>query len=191
MIKLQVINQTLPAGVCDNNDEIFHSNGEDYAFKGGVRLRYDQFPETLYTKIDNTMALRTKALAALDDMGLKDLHLRRRQFIRCNNSSFDFVPDVCADVHTLNTEYVPCSIRRNCKYEGDLCQGVPVAHGTLSMRELEVMGSIRIGLYDKEICHKLDIRPDTLKTHKRNIQRKLGVERKSAIANSAATMQII
>lgn len=191
MIELQVIDQVLPAGINDDNAEFFHKNGEDYAFKGGMKLRYDQFPNSLYIKIDNTMAQRPRALAALDSIGLFDQHLRRRQFLRCNNSSFDFVPDSCASVHTLNTEYVPCSIRGNCKYEGDLCQGVPVAHGTLSMRELEVMGSIRIGLYDKEICDKLKIRPDTLKTHKRNIQRKLGVERKSAIANSAAAMQII
>lgn len=191
MIELQVIDQSMPAGLVDKNAELYHHKGEDYVFQGGIKLTYDQFPEPLYAKIDFTISTRPKAIWSLNHIGLTDIHSRRRQFIRCNNSSFDYVPDVCTDLPTLNTEYVPCNIRGKCRYEGKLCQGVFVMNGKLTLRELRVMALIRIGLYDKEICDKLSIAPDTLKSHKKSIQRKLGVERKSAIANSAAFMQII
>lgn len=191
MIRLQVIDQSMPPGLVDENGELCHHKGEDYLFQNGQRLTYDQFPEALYSKIDFTISLRPRSVWALNHIGLTNIHSRRRQFLRCNNSSFDYIPDVCADVPTLRTEYVPCSIRGKCKYEGKLCQGVFVLNGKLTLRELRVMALIRIGLYDKEICDQLFISLDTLKTHKKNIQRKLGVERKSAIANSAAFMQII
>ncbi len=190
MINRQEIAQVMPAGLIDSNGEIFHDQGEDYLFQGGVRLTYKQFPASIIAKTDATILKRPRAIWALNDIGLKDPDQRRRQFLRCNCSNFDYVPDLSTEVETLRTEYVACSVRGKCKYEGKLCQGVFVQNGKLTLQELRVMALIRIGLFDKEICEKLYISIDTLKSHKTHIQQKLGVSRKSAIANHAAFMQL-
>jgi|GEM_PF-913230 len=180
-----------PAGLNDLSFELYKRTEQIYALHNGGTLHYDQFPIALLQLIDRIIEERPKAKKALDLINLVDPDERRIKFISCNMANFDFTADVSACLSRFTTEYVSCKLRGGaCPVEGDLCQGIDAPNGKLSLRDLKIMSMIRNGLYDKEISDALFIAPDTLKTTKRNIQRKLGVERKASIANVAASLQI-
>lgn len=179
-----------PAGLNDLHFEIYQRAKQVYALSNGTTMLYKDFPPSLLAVIDAIIALRPKAAKALKEMGLITADEKRIQFIACNLANFDFTADVSACLTKIATEYVECSLRNTCPHEGKLCSPVAVINGNLSMRELRIMGMIRKGLFDKEIAEALFISPETVKTTKRNIQRKLKVERKAMIASVATTMQI-
>jgi DNA-binding CsgD family transcriptional regulator len=105
-------------------------------------------------------------------------------------ANFDFVPDVSACLNKIATEYVNCGVRGNCFFEGHLCNGITYNDNKLTLRELKMMALIRKGLLDKEIAELLFASPETIKTTKRKIQKKLGVERKAMIAVVATEWQL-
>lgn len=179
-----------PAGLNDLNFEIYQRENTVFALNDGTTIEYNNFPKVLLAAIDNLIALKPKAQMALKKLGLISPDQKRLQFINCNLSNFDFAADVSDGLTKITTEYVECNLRDTCPHEGKLCSPVVAENGTLSMRELRMMGMIRRGLFDKEIAEALFISPETVKTTKRNIQRKLKVERKAMIANVAAIMQI-
>jgi len=186
-----MIETLLPPGLHDLSYELYKRANEIYAVHNGGTLKYRDFPESLLNLIDRIIEQRPKAVKALNFLNLKDPADRRIKFISCNMSNFDFTADISACLKRFTTEYVPCSLRGGgCPVEGQLCEGVDAPNGKLSLRDLRIMTMIRNGFYDKEISDALFIAPDTLKTTKRNIQVKLGVQRKAMIANAAAVMQL-
>lgn len=186
------MNTTLfPAGLNDLSFEIYIRANEVYALHNGGTLTYNNFPPALYALIDQIISLRPKAVWALNHLKINDEHERRKKFISCNMANFDFTADVSACMSRFTTEYVPCDFRGGlCSVEGKLCEGIDAPNGKLSLRDLKIMAMIRNGLYDKEISDALCIADDTLKTTKRKIQQRLGVQRKAGIANAAAVLQI-
>jgi len=179
-----------PAGLNDNQFEIFEVEGRTFALNNGKRLSYEEFPEALLTLIDNIIVSSPKVIAALNKLNIRCPHERRKQFIKCNLSNFDYTADISACMKKIVTEYVSCPVRGNCEYEGKLCTGISAPNGKVSLRELRIMGLIRNGFYDKEICDTLNIALDTLKTTKKNIQRKFRIQRKAMIASVATINQI-
>ncbi len=61
---------------------------------------------------------------------------------------------------------------------------------TLTKRELEVLSYISIGLLDKEIADKLDISVTTVRTHCRNIYKKLGINNRTEAAKIAGKYKV-
>lgn len=186
------MNATLfPAGLNDLSFEVYKRANEIFALHNCEVKTYDTFPAALYTFIDQIINSRPKAVWALNFLGITDAHDRRKKFISCNMANFDFTADISAGFVKFTTEHVPCDLRGGaCPVEGKLCQGIDAPFGKLSLRDLKIMTMIREGFFDKEIADTLFIAPDTLKTTKRKIQDRLGVQRKAMIANAAAEMQL-
>lgn len=180
----------IPAGLIDSHFELFQIGSETFALNNGKRLSYHEFPLSLLKLLDKLILERPKVSDALNELGIFEPDQRRKQFIRCNLSNFDFNADISECLTKVTTEYVNCSIREFCSYEGRLCSGIQAPNGKASLRELRIMGLIRQGFYDKEICDMLNIAHDTLKSTKKNIQRKFKVERKAMIASMATSLQI-
>lgn len=191
MILFNSVNPDLPAGIDNKSSEVIFINNQPFLMLGGNLLDYSLFPDALKNCVDEKMASNPKAIAILDFFKITDKDERRILWMRCNLSGFDNVADFNEDFTHINTEYVPCNQRGICMYEGMFCQGVDVLNGKLSIRELRIMALIRFGYLDKEIAEITCISIDTIKSHKRNIQRKLGVERKASISNEAAHRGII
>jgi LuxR family maltose regulon positive regulatory protein len=61
----------------------------------------------------------------------------------------------------------------------------------VSLRELDVLRQVCDGLSDKEISRRLAITPGTVKTHLRNIYRKLGVKRRTQAISRAKALHLI
>lgn len=183
-------NTLFPAGLNDMSFEIYKRANQIYALNNGKTIAYEDFPNELLTLIDTIISLNPKARKAMEFIGVTDADEQRKQFISCNMANFDFTADVNEDYKELTTEYVECNIRKTCPVQDKLCGAVKSVNGQLSIRQLQIMGMIRLGMFDKEIADALFISQETVKTTKRNIQKILKVERKAMIANAAALMQI-
>lgn len=179
-----------PAGLNDMSFEIYKRSNEIFALHNGNVMEYRDFPLALIQLIDAIIELSPKAKQAMKQIGVIEPEVQRIQFINCNMANFDFTADVNESFTNFTTEYVECHIRKTCPVQGKLCGPVKAENGNLSMRQLQIMGLIRAGEFDKEIADALFISVETVKTTKRNIQNILQVERKAMIANVAATMQI-
>jgi len=178
----------IPAGIQKGETEFFEVGNQLVAMHEGALTQLEDLPEYALRIVDDH--INHKAAAALDNMGISDVMERRKQFLKCNCGSFDFTPDIVAGSGVLNMEYVDCSIRHVCNYNGLLCQPITINGHRVTMTELKVASFIRKGLYDKEICGEMNIEQDTLRTHKKRIQIKLGANRKTQIATQAIKLGI-
>jgi DNA-binding CsgD family transcriptional regulator len=58
-------------------------------------------------------------------------------------------------------------------------------------REFEVLELLAAGLSNKEIARRLDVSPNTVKTHVAKLYEKLGVERRTAAVDKARALALI
>jgi LuxR family maltose regulon positive regulatory protein len=65
------------------------------------------------------------------------------------------------------------------------------ALGTLSIREADILKLIAQGMSNKEIARNLEIGPETVKTHLKNVFTKLGVERRAQAVSRAQTLGLV
>jgi DNA-binding CsgD family transcriptional regulator len=173
----------IPAGIKDGEVEFFEIEEALYAMMSGTKVTISSLPDYVNDIIDNS--IDDKAALALNELCIYDKLERRVQFLRCNCKTYDFTPDIAPGADKLQLEYVNCSLRGNCNYEGRLCKHIEIEGHKISLSELRVISCIRAGLQDKQICTQLDIAPDTLRSHKRNIQPKIGALSKVQIATQS------
>ena len=67
----------------------------------------------------------------------------------------------------------------------------PQLLGALSPRETDILQLIAHGLSNKEIARRLDIGPETVKSHLKGVFTKLGVERRSQAVSRAQTLGLV
>lgn len=174
----------IPAGIKDGEIEVFETNDGLFAMISGSKAEFSDIPLWALAVIDNS--IDGKASQALDLIGLKDIMARRVQWAKCNIASYDFTADITPGSITVQSEYVDCGLRGGaCIHEGNLCKHIDINGYRISLSELRIISCIRAGLQDKEICSRLNIAPDTLRSHKRNIQPKLGAVTKVHIATQS------
>ena len=176
-----------PGGLKIGQTEFFWDDAQGWVLHSGQLLSIEQMPEELFVIVD--AAMNDKHSKALDRMGILDPDRRRLKFLKCNAGTFDFTPDI--QNGAMQLEYVTCPERGRCSEEGHLCQPLLINGHKISMAELRIISLIRQGKYDKEICDELSIAPQTLRTHKQNIERKLNADRKVQVALKAVEYGII
>ncbi|MFD2163710.1 response regulator transcription factor [Paradesertivirga mongoliensis] len=183
--------QSLPPGLVDNAVEFFIHQHEIKCLYLGNVYTFDQLPEFVVAIVEQDMLSNPKAMQALASWDITDPLEQMRQYIACRFGGFDNNPDISTKGEVLPAEYVDCGRRGKCPYEGKLCNSIQLPHGLLTKREIEVLKEIGLGSYDKEICEKLSITQDTLRTHKEHISTKAGIERKPALAVLAYKLGLI
>ena len=85
-------------------------------------------------------------------------------------------------------EKISYLMAKSQKIESDSENNYPVE--LLTKRELEVLSYISIGLLDKEIADKLNISVTTVRTHCRNIYKKLGINNRTEAAKIAGKYKL-
>lgn len=95
-----------------------------------------------------------------------------RRFIKCNFGEYDNKLDI-AEGGSFNFEFVGCPLRGECKYDRCICR--PRFNSSLSKRELEVMKMIYERYSIEEIAERLFISIETVKNHRKNSLRRLGL----------------
>ncbi|WP_316780443.1 helix-turn-helix domain-containing protein [Pedobacter antarcticus] len=183
--------QVLPPGLMDGSIEFFIYEHEVKCLYNGRVLSFNEFPEEILQIIDSDMAANPKAMKALFDWDITDPDEQMRQYIACRFGGFDNSPDINAEGIIQPAEYVDCGRRGNCAYEGKLCSSIILKNGILTKREIDVLREIGRGFLDKEICDKLNISQDTLRSHKDSICCKADVQRKAGLSQLAYKYKLI
>lgn len=96
-----------------------------------------------------------------------------RRFIKCNFGEYDNKLDI-TEVGSFNFEFVQCPLRGECKYDRCICQ--PKFSSTLTPRESEVMRAIFQRYTVEEIADRFHIAIETVKIHRKNALRRLGLK---------------
>jgi DNA-binding CsgD family transcriptional regulator len=174
----------IPAGFRPGETEFFVQDEEFKTMHEGVQTPYPSLPSTIHTIVGNS--IDAIAHQALDELSIEGTFERHVKFLECNCASYDFTADIAPGYTVVQREYVRCGKRHGeCAVEGRLCKYIIINGHKITPTELRIASFIREGLQDKEICSILNIAPDTLRSHKRNIQPKLGAITKVHIATQS------
>lgn len=105
------------------------------------------------------------------------------RFIRCNLSEYDQTPDIDHN-GSFRLEFVSCPMRGECKWDGIICR--PKFTSTLTARETEIMKCFYNNESKEDIADKLFISIETVKQHKRNALKRLGLHSLSEFISYAS-----
>ena len=177
----------IPAGLKVGETEFLRLYGRMMAVHQGNLTEIADLPYKILRFI--SLAIDDHQRKSLDILGKTEFLTQIIQFLECNASTYDSTPDLHEGV--FRNEYVECEFRETCPHQGKLCKVIHLDNGRhLTFSELRITSLIRKGLFDKEIANTVNIAEQTLRVHKRNIQEKLGVERKTQIATKAIEIGI-
>lgn len=138
------------------------------------------FPKFVLNTINAAMLKDPEAMRCLINFpGLKPSDFPR-QFMECRMGGLDDEPDITPEGEVNYSEYVSCSKRGVCPFEGKLCLSLKVQNGIISSAEMAVLKLSNEPI--KIIAGRLFITEETVKTHLSAIKRKIGVKDKTGIA---------
>ena len=191
MIDLSKIKQTLPPGLEDNGVEFYVIDNKIKCLHNGNRYNWGEFPEWILEKIEEDMISNPEALKALVLWDITDSEEMMRQYIICRFGGFDGHADITHEGKIVHVEYFECGRRGNCSFEGKLCSSIKVGDEHLTKQEINIIKKIASGKHNRIIAAELSISEETVSTHNKNIQRKLGVVSKLEIIPWAVKRNIV
>lgn len=156
------------------NKELWYmSNGEN-------KVVTEHDTELIGKMLEKIMQLYPEAYKALSNEYKKSSfnvpyyqYLMVRRFCKCNFGTLD---NTKADIDlsgNFNFECISCPLRGECANEGIICN--PKMNTKLSASELRVMKLLYEGKSPSEAASQLYLSPETIKTHYKNVYRKLGI----------------
>lgn len=96
-----------------------------------------------------------------------------RRFVMCNFGEYDIRSYDIEEVGKWNLEKVQCPMRGECRWEKTICQ--PTPGNCLSAHETDIVSLLVDGKSVEEIAESKCISLHTVRNHRRNIYRKLGI----------------
>ncbi|WP_437918546.1 response regulator transcription factor [Sphingobacterium sp. LRF_L2] len=160
------------AGMIDKAADFFKEGGKLYLSYGGCTKEWPDFDPRIMEIVQNDMLHYPEALKALASWENLLPEMYEYRYIACRFGGLDDEPDIDENGIVHPSEYVPCKLRGECKYEGKLCQAIKVANGVISKREMDVLRLIRED--NKIIADRLNISTETVNSHIINIREKIG-----------------
>ena len=131
-----------------------------------------RFLEVLEEFYPEAYAELRKTYAKYDGNKIYRDFLAVRRFIKCNFGLYDNMVDIDENWN-FRFEFVGCPLRGECKGFNVICN--PKFNTTLSERQLHIMELCYYGNNDVEIAEKLFLSTHTVKNHRKNAFRKLGI----------------
>lgn len=181
----------LPAGLEDQNIEIYIHNGELRAIHAGHVISFSALPHNFLEILTAQMLADHNAIKTMiSDMGLTDSMEMLKQYVMCNFGNFDGQPDISAKDGIIIKECWDCGQRGICPGEGRLCKHLQCKNDILTRRETEIFFLIIDGKIDKEIASILGISVPTVETLMKRIREKMGVNNRVEIMGWAMKRNI-
>jgi DNA-binding CsgD family transcriptional regulator len=169
----------VPTALLNPCTEFFTVDGIDYKTSNGITEVLEKFPEEFYNLLLKDIESDTDTKRGLLKLGISTDQEMVRKHYQCNYSHFYGNSDLSACGTKLGCrEYGHCSQRSACEAHGLLCK-IP---NNLTKRQVEICQRIAIGEMDAKICSELFISQETLRSHKNNIEDKIGGRGKVNIA---------
>jgi len=185
----QLSEQKLPAGLVDENVEVFVHEGELKATYAGRVRHFMHLPKHIINKFYDALIEHKEAWQEFRRQGIMDQMEMMKIFVRCNFGGWDRTPDYTNG--KLNREFWACPMRGNCPYGEKICKKLRAKNGFLSRREIDVIQLIARGYLAKEIADQLDISEGTVQKHTANVHRKLEVNNNAEVTNFAFRNNLI
>lgn len=174
--------QKLPAGLVDENIEIFADGEKLKSLYKGNTLDFFQLPGEIIDLFREEMLGNTTALIALNKAGLKDIDEILYKYVWCNYGNFDNTPDFDTETQEFVKEYWICGQRAQCPFNHKICGQLTAPNGDhLTKQEIKIIKLIAQGNFDTELADALNISFGTIISHKANIFRKLQVNSKVGV----------
>ncbi len=173
----------------DKGADFFKENGKLYVVHDRKVDEWPDFPEYVMEKVQEDMLKYPEAIRSLGQWeNLLPEHYEYR-YIACRFGGLDDEPDIDVDGNVHPSEYVPCKLRGECRFEGKLCQSLKVANGIISKRELDILRLIEED--NKVIADRLCVSTETVNSHIINIREKVRVRNKAQLSVWASKKGII
>lgn len=167
------------SALISSSTEFFTKDGIHYKTSNGTTEMLEALPLEFYHLLKEKMEGDPDAEKGFNKLGISDENEKVHKYYECNYSHFHGNSDLSVCGKKLGCrEYGPCTSRGSCPAHGYLCQ-IPC---NLTARQVEVCRRITIGEKDANICDDLFISQDTLRSHKNNIEDKIGGRGKVNIA---------
>jgi len=174
----------LPAGLVDNNIEVFDNNKgrATVTYKGRI-IDFRKLPRHMYNFFHKQMIADVEKYKVLSEH-FRTEEEKLNQYLLCLYGGFDNIPDY--DYTTLHTDNWACKRRGECPFGHKLCPKLTTKTGEeLSRREIEIIQLFATGLSVKEVADELNISDHTARTHSQNIHRKLGLNKTTEVVRFA------
>jgi len=161
----------------DESQEYFTYEGKINLLTNGISKQITSFPFAFENLLKTELSADKNATRSLNKLNILGESERITKFYDCNYSRYDGNADVTLSGTLGSREFVPCTYREICPYEGLLCK-FPKG---LTKREAQVARRVALSLSDEEMCSTLFISQHTLRNHKNKIEYKIGQKGKVAI----------
>lgn len=171
----------------DDSKEFFELNNIDYVQSNGLVKAINRLPDEFCQLISKEIEKDRLAQRGFKNLEISDEYSKIHMFYHCNYSKYDGVADISSTGILGPREYISCSKRGKCIAEGHICN----FPGGLTKRQIEISKMIARGFSDAQICSDLFIEQNTLRAHKNNIERKIGMTGKVSIGVWATRKKII
>ncbi len=172
--------KNLPAGLTDNNLEVFKHQGKLLALQNGHTIDYFELPEMMREPFQTELIRDKEAFKCLQtQFNLYDSNDIEYQFVCCRYGALDHKPDF--DGIKVTADAPGCNKLMDCQGFNIVCKVPPGPNGILSRSEYMVAKLVGEGKMDKEIADILDIKVPTVRTHISRIHQKLCVNNRIEI----------
>jgi DNA-binding CsgD family transcriptional regulator len=179
----------LPAGLIDQNVEVFDVDGELHATYNGKVCKFLDLPEKIITQFLDLLIDDEIARAEFKKHDIKDMGFMLEEYARCNFGAFDNKPDLKDG--KFHREFWACPKRGDCPYNEKICPKLKARHGEISRREIDIIKYVSMGLSVKQLADKLFISEKTARTHVQNIHAKTGLHNNAGVTAFAFRNNII
>lgn len=171
-----MIKTLLPGGMTSDSAELYSENNQLMCIADNDILPVIKV-ERIRTKVFRHMKNRPAAHAGIKAMIGSNEDEQINRYGQCMWGAFNMFPDMINGELT-EPEFVSCSYRANCKYSGIVCKDRQISQAEDRIIPL-VLWSDRI------IGAMLHLSEFTVKTHLKNIKKKLGFQTKSQLIDWA------
>lgn len=179
------------AGMIGRGTETFALGEEPFTTYRAVTYPFSTTPKSRIVLYSEHMQSNPRGEKAMELItGSKDIVAKTRQWMLCRFGGLDDTADINENNKIQEAEYVPCSKRGICPFEGEGCCTIEVTHGVfLGKAELAV---VRLCfLPDKLIADQLFISTETVKNHMTNSRKKIGLKSGKELVRWATIKGII
>lgn len=182
--------QKFPAGLIDNNVELFSFNEEPMAIHMGQTKNLLDLPCDIINLIDEDLISNEPAYVALDLAGYTTKEAKLKKYAVCRFGNLDNTPDI-QDGKLTRSEYYNCGFRGECPMEGIVCSSLWVNGRVLSPFETEMIKELATELTLPAIASNLKISLNNFETRKKVLFEKLKVQTRAGMVAAAYQNQIL
>lgn len=164
----------IPAGLFDENIEIFSFNEKPFALYNGQCIPLSELPEEFLGLLWDDLQKNEAALMALELSGYHCKCDKIHKYALCRFGGFDSTPDISNG--KLNcAEYFDCGFRGKCSMEGIVCKSITFNGHILTPNEMKMMQLLATEDTLPVIAEKLEMSMNSFENHKKTLFEKMGV----------------